>query len=45
MEGLVPSKATRELLAAWARGEASDEDLRAAEDQLLARRTTAAATS
>ncbi len=45
MEGLEPSQASRELLAAWARGEASDEDLRAADDQLLTHRTVAAASS
>ena len=42
MEGLEPSQGTLELLAAWTRGEASDEDLRAADDQLLTRRAVAA---
>jgi len=36
LEGLQPSEHARQLAAAWARGEISDEDLIAAEQQLLA---------
>ena len=36
LEGLVPSAEMRELAAAWARGEATDENLLAAEQRLLA---------
>jgi hypothetical protein len=35
LEGLEPSVEARELAAAWARGEASDEDLVTAEQRLL----------